>query len=573
MQPALSPLVEAFLVVDQPRQRLSHWLQVLGPLDDPRAPALAGVAAYYDPTSDQALIGLRYDELALGRERLAFVIEIALLGELGMIQPAELSEGDRRRFLGERLARCVLHVVDQRAVAPTLSELARQIRDHNSRRTPLGGLRPLRPPGNVAARGSLAPRGDTDDSDAVLLVKAKSTRDDLETQAEDAPVRAVSPHVVSRANFVRTAQMPAYEAQKILAEMRASEGVTAQPVALATPPPPAAPRATPSPPPPPLSGSAIAPGMIRARFQRNGRWVPVRIGALSLRGAALMTGALPRLGDPADVALTFGDHRAVVRGPVVKVSTPEEVVVTGTATFSVAFALDDTSRRQLTALLTAARHAQVMIQPPPPRHGRRFPVEWPVCLGTTRGAIRAEALDVSAEGMFVRTTHGLPVGAALSFSVVLDDGGGPVSGRARVIRELPDTEARPLALSPGYGLRITEMPAPDLARWGQFIDRVSRRVAKRVLVGAPPERLAELKAALVALGYAVTTGTDPGALVQLASSDRPVDAVLLDATWLAPGDSASYIESLFAARNVPCVRTDGDARRTRDEIDRVLTVV
>src|SRR5262245_56886408 len=82
------PLVEAILVVEQPRQRLGHWTKVLAPLDDERAPTPVAISAYYDPIVDQALLGLQYDEVALGNERLAFVIEIALLGELGMIQPA-----------------------------------------------------------------------------------------------------------------------------------------------------------------------------------------------------------------------------------------------------------------------------------------------------------------------------------------------------------------------------------------------------------------------------------------------------------------------------------------------------
>src|SRR5205814_256149 len=102
-------------------------------------------------------------------------------------------------------------------------------------------------------------------------------------------------------------------------------------------------------------------GIIHARYLRSGKWVPVRIAALSLRGAALMSGALPRTGDHVDIALAFAEHRALVRGPVQKVSTKEETALTGTATFSVLFDLDDSGRRQLTQLLTAARTAHVTI--------------------------------------------------------------------------------------------------------------------------------------------------------------------------------------------------------------------
>ncbi|HEX7704566.1 MAG TPA: hypothetical protein VF403_27690, partial [Kofleriaceae bacterium] len=95
----MTPLVEAYLLIEQPRLRLSHWTQMLAALDSPAAPPLASVVALYDPTTDQAILNLRYDELALGPNKLEFVVEVALLAEVGMIQPGELSDGERRRFL------------------------------------------------------------------------------------------------------------------------------------------------------------------------------------------------------------------------------------------------------------------------------------------------------------------------------------------------------------------------------------------------------------------------------------------------------------------------------------------
>jgi hypothetical protein len=69
----------------------------------------------------------------------------------------------------------------------------------------------------------------------------------------------------------------------------------------------------------------------------------------------------------------------------------------------------------------------------------------------------------------------------------------------------------------------------------------------------------------------VTGGTDPGSLVQLASGEsRPVDAALIDAAWLTPQMSSEWLESLFAARNVPCLTVDGDAKRARAALDRLL---
>ena len=559
-------LVEAYLVIDQPRQRISHWTSSLALLDDSAAPPLAEVAAYYDPSCDQALLAVRYDELAIGEARLGFVIELALLHEIGMIQPGELSLGDRKRFLGERLARCTLHFSGQRGVINTLIELVKRLRE----------IRAQKPPPIPAARG--LPRGDT--ADPVMLIKAKGTRDDLPpaersrgtrddlSRLESRPeLPRISPHVFARSSPHRAATV---EMEPIEVHRRVTESMRPR-----RSPPPAGRARSPSqvatePFTSPATGPT-PPGIIYARYLRSGRWVPIRIGALSLKGASLMSGALPRANDHVDVALAFGTHRALVRGSVGKVSSVSEAVMSGTASFSVTFQLDDAARRQLTTLLTAARAANVTIKPPPPRTARRFPVEWTVGIGTSRGVVRGEALDVSRGGLFVRPSHALTLHSTVNFSSVLDDGEAPIAGRAKVVRHITDVEARACGLSAGYGLQISDMGQADRERWLAFLARIEKRAERRVLIGASPARLAELQAGLVALGYAVTGGTDPGALVQLASAEaRPVDAALIDAGWLTPEASSTWVQSLFAERNVPCITLHGDAKRARLAIDKLL---
>jgi len=173
----------------------------------------------------------------------------------------------------------------------------------------------------------------------------------------------------------------------------------------------------------------------------------------------------------------------------------------------------------------------------------------------------------------VRPAHPLKLGAMHTFSVVLDDHPAPISGRARVVRHVNEADARACGLVTGFGLHIVDMTAAERERWVAFLTRVERRAEKRVLIGASPVRLAELQALLAAAGYAVTGGTDAGALVQLASTEvRPVDAALIDAGWLAPTQSATWVESLFAARNVPCLTLHGDVRRARAAMDKLLAV-
>ena len=587
MQPRSSPfppLLEAFLIIEQPRQRLSHWLKTLAPLDADRAPPLAQITAYWDPITDHALLCLRYDEAALGPKRLEYVTELALLAEIGMIQPSELAEGERKRFLAERLARCTVQVSGQRKVVVAVTELARQIREHKKG----SGVSEL--PKKPAASASMRPKNGSEVKGPV--VHAKGTRDDLErdqvmhsthmnalekppghetTPAAPLMPRTTSPNVINRSQRVQTVDMPPQALQEILRQTR--EGLLTPanglPVAAAAPAP-AAPATKRD----PVSGPLPA-GIIYARYLRSGRWVPARIGALSLKGAALMTGALPRVQDHVDVALTFGDHRALVRGPVKTVSSMQEAQMSGAATFSVSFDLDDTSRRQLTSLLTAARKANVVIKPPPPRANRRFPVEWPICIGTTRGAIRANALDISREGMFVRPQNPLSLDWDTKFSVVLDDEGPPITGIAKVVRHVTDSEARACGLISGWGLKLVEMTDEDRPRWTAFLARIEKRSEKRVLIGASPARLSELQAGLAAAGYAVTGGTDAGALLQLAGAEtRPVDAAILDASWLMAGTPVDAVETLFKTRNVPCVTMHGgDGRRARLTIDKLLSVV
>jgi len=115
------------------------------------------------------------------------------------------------------------------------------------------------------------------------------------------------------------------------------------------------------------------------------------------------------------------------------------------------------------------------------------------------------------------------------------------------------------------------MGEEDRTRWLAFLERIEKRTERRVLIGAAPNRLQEIQADLAAAGYVVTGATDPGALVQLASGDaRPVDAALIDAGWLTPQTSPEWVESLFAARNVPCVTLRGEAKRARAVVDRLL---
>ena len=56
------------------------------------------------------------------------IISVALLAEVAMVQPHELSEGERVRFLAERLPRCTIRVTGQPNPIAVLTELVRKIK-------------------------------------------------------------------------------------------------------------------------------------------------------------------------------------------------------------------------------------------------------------------------------------------------------------------------------------------------------------------------------------------------------------------------------------------------------------
>lgn len=311
------------------------------------------------------------------------------------------------------------------------------------------------------------------------------------------------------------------------------------------------------------------PTFISARFLRGGRWLPARVGSLSLRNGFFLSGATPRLEDQVHIAMDFGEHAALVRGKVTRLATSEQEK--GAAGFAVTFELDHGSQAQLVALLTSARNAKITIKQAPARVGRRFPVEWPVCFGSTHGPVRADALDVSSAGMFVAPVRALELGTNMNFSMVLDDGGAPVVGRVSVMRHVNELDARRSSFTAGYGLAIDKLASGDAQRWSTFLARVEKRSDRRILIGASPHRLAELSAGLGAAGYSVTGGSDAGAFVHLAESERrPVDAAVIDPDWAGGGPSGAWLEALLGGRNVPCVSTHGDARRARAVVDRLL---
>lgn len=339
-------IVQAFLLVEQPRQRLGHWSQALAALDSPHAPPLAAIHAYYDATSDQALLELHYEDAILGPTQLAFAMDVALRAEVGMIQPHALSESERGRFVGDRLARCKLNVTYQRSVVGALVELVKRIKDLRSSQkaaAPTVAQRPL----PKLARGTREDLVTASAKATSALARSGSQPPDA-AQPPPPPVQAranseerrlaaiaITKHVVPRSSRAPTVEMDPLEASHLLD--RAGPRMVAKPRGRVSIEDLVADV--------PAIVEAVGEDTIHARYLRSGKWIPVRVGALSLKGAAMITNALPRLYDRVDISLVFQGLRAVVHGDVAKLSSRRESDTTGLTTFSVRFSSTTASAR------------------------------------------------------------------------------------------------------------------------------------------------------------------------------------------------------------------------------------
>jgi len=313
---------------------------------------------------------------------------------------------------------------------------------------------------------------------------------------------------------------------------------------------------------------------ICVRYQRGGEWVTARLRSLSLKGSYLVAGALPRKGETVRIELAFARVKATVHGFVYHVTTIEDAIDTGAAGFALRFDQENTSQRnQLVALLKRARAAGITIKPPPERAAVRFPVNWPVRVGTRHGGFRADARDLSTGGLFVATGKNLD-GEELAFRLPLDNGQPPVCGRARVARKVTDDQALERGLETGYGLEIIGLSNSDAPRYQAFLARVRQRIERRVIVAAAPGRLKQLMSAFAAIGYSVTGGSETHALLQLASqSSRPPDAAVIDTSLGACGQDKNRVARDFSNRGVACVPSDNEPPTlTRAVVDRLLGV-
>ena len=318
--------------------------------------------------------------------------------------------------------------------------------------------------------------------------------------------------------------------------------------------------------------------ILRIRFLRGERWLPGRVRYVSNREVRIATGAPMRLGDLAIVALSFQTEELFITGTISHVEVvdsnaqPSPKLSPG---FSVKFhELSSKKISHLVSLLRRARDAGVSLTPPPIRGAPRFPVSWPVVVRNhTQVEVRTDrvlALDISGSGLYLDVEA--KTDSELMIAIPLDNSEQPIRCRGQVVRVVTHYAAQAFQTVAGAGVMLTHFGSQDAERYKNFLDRIEYRCQRRIVVAASEARAPALTQALSSAGYAVTSSTNPQALVELADREpRPPDVAVIDDSLKNMLES-EMLCSLFKRRNVPCLSTHGEGSMTRQAIDCMLDV-
>jgi hypothetical protein len=309
---------------------------------------------------------------------------------------------------------------------------------------------------------------------------------------------------------------------------------------------------------------------LEVRFRRGDEWLLARLRSVTREGISVATATPPHHGDLVEVELHTGSLSLIAKTSVVGVAVGEAAAALGATGFGARFILaHEAERRRLEEILSlvGGDHTPTF-DPPPYRREARYPVRWPVTLRTPDNKLSVRALDMSRRGMFV--SGATPTEASVHVTFTIDDRGTPILATARVARAIHDDTARVRRLPIGVGLELTSLSSQDERRFHQFVARIARRAERAIVVGASPERVLELTAALVAAGYSAAGASDASSLVaRAATSSRPPDLVVLDSSL--PTRALQAVQRALGVRRIQTLAIDGDSPTSaREHVDFAL---
>jgi uncharacterized protein (TIGR02266 family) len=151
----------------------------------------------------------------------------------------------------------------------------------------------------------------------------------------------------------------------------------------------------------------------------------------------------------------------------------------------------------------------------------RYPVSLQVALAGAGRILSGEVTNISAGGMFVRANANLPVGALVSATLELPDGGRPAPVEAKIVHVVAPSPSSASASKPGFGVQFVRGDDAFLARMDRYLASI-QQASK-----APLRVLLIARDLLYEKGWTQFARRDPegsycltGALARAAGDDR-----------------------------------------------------
>ncbi|MBI4511604.1 MAG: PilZ domain-containing protein [Deltaproteobacteria bacterium] len=302
---------------------------------------------------------------------------------------------------------------------------------------------------------------------------------------------------------------------------------------------------------------------IDIRFHLGDAWQVGRLRGMSLEVVDVITHVCPRPGDELDLVATIGPKQVPVRVSVLRAS---DDIGDGTGGFAAAILNGKDRAPEIVKAM-----ARMGMTPPSPRRYVRYPVRWPVSLWLGGQWVSAAALDVSRRGLFISAATAFPIGTQVEMGLWVDDSGAAIRSGARVARVITPETAQSRGLAPGFGAELTVIQPSEDVRFQKFVERVSKRVKSRIVVGSGHKRLGPIITELVGVGYLASGATDMSSLLAKTSSCPP-DLVVLDRElYQRDAHGASLVLEALRTRNVRTMHFVDDSLTTlRTSVDAAL---
>ena len=282
--------------------------------------------------------------------------------------------------------------------------------------------------------------------------------------------------------------------------------------------------------------------MLIVRFRRGDNWQLGYARTLSSSSISISTGCPPREADRVDIEVRFEDLTVITPAHVLAVTPAETARLLGAYGFGARFAPPDAdTATALRRIHTLVSRDDTLVGRPPRRAHARYPVRWPIAVGVRGLSTRLAALDISEGGMFVQCDDFVRRGTPTGITVPLDVEGEPVRAGAMVTRTLRGQAALSREIPTGFGVELLSMSPGDAGRYDGLVRRIATRSGRRILVGADDRRLAELTAALHAVGYTAAGTSDVQALLAAAATSPAPDLVIVDESLAGVRDRPTFL--------------------------------